>query len=219
MINHNAEEYSVFVIVFELNSFTKVVFVFFFVVDIWIVFIWRARYQLPILTVIFNNSGIYSGFDKEVKYLLESTRFAIFDGDHDSPDYEGEYEDNDNGFHRDRSTMKLWATMSLVSPLQQLLSSRRCSRWKKFKIPWDNKWPWNHGYRLCCSNLKTSVSLEYMYKFALLCTNIIFNVTKRTFMFKTVGAIWTARWNGRFDWGSGKFSGRGADKPTNFYSR
>merc|ERR1712130_913138 len=25
-----------------------------------------ARYQLPILTVIFNNSGIYSGFDKEV---------------------------------------------------------------------------------------------------------------------------------------------------------
>ena len=34
MINHNAEEYSVFVIVFELNSFTKVVFVFFFVVDI-----------------------------------------------------------------------------------------------------------------------------------------------------------------------------------------
>ena len=112
--------------------------------------------------------------------------------------------------------MKLWATMSLVSPLQQLLSSRRCSRWKKFKIPWDNKWPWNHGYRLCCSNLKTSVSLEYMYKFALLCTNIIFNVTKRTFMFKTVGAIWTARWNGRFDWGSGKFSGRGADKPPQF---
>ena len=144
MINHNAEEYSVFVIVFELNSFTKVVFVFFFVVDIWIVFIWRARYQLPILTVIFNNSGIYSGFDKEVKYLLESTRFAIFDGDHDSPDYEGEYEDNDNGFHRDRSTTKLWATMSQVSPLQQLLSSRRFSRWKKIQNPLrHNKWPWN----------------------------------------------------------------------------
>ena len=55
-----------------------------------------------------------------------------------------------------------------------------------------------------------------MYEFALVCTNTIFNVTKRTLTFKTLGAIWTACWNSRFDGGSGKFSGRGADKPPQF---
>ena len=36
-----------------------------------------GRYQLPILTVVFNNSGIYSGFDKEVHPQSHNTYLDI----------------------------------------------------------------------------------------------------------------------------------------------